>query len=145
APDPAAMVVQSQTQVSFTGGSHTLSPGVYIGGISISNTSLTLLPGIYYLEGGGFQSKQSSTIVGTGVMIFNAPTKNSQGININGGTITLSAPTSGTYQGLVIFQARQSAATFNLAGGAGTHLTGTVYLARGPAVISGGSGVVQAG
>src|SRR5262249_3208288 len=51
-PDPKTLTVQSSSALSFSsGGSHTLSPGVYTGGISISsNSSVALQPGIYYIK-----------------------------------------------------------------------------------------------
>ena len=89
----------------------TLQPGEYIGGIKIGNDdNVTLAPGIYYIKGGGFAVGQS-TVTGTGVLIYNAWQGSGDAININGGNVTLSATTSGTWAGVTIFQARVNFAT----------------------------------
>jgi hypothetical protein len=41
----------------------------YVGGISVSgDASVNLLPGIYYLQGGGFSATDHAAITGTGVL-----------------------------------------------------------------------------
>jgi hypothetical protein len=104
----------SPSTLSVNGG--TLNPGIYYGGLSLKNT-ITMNPGIYILAGGGLSLQSgSTTISGSGVMIFNTQDDDSAhqtgvgalgALNTSGNpTITLSAPTSGYYQGIVIFQAR---------------------------------------
>ena len=45
-----------------------MSPGVYEGGISISGPAVvTLLPGIYYMKGGGFTFGGQGALTGLGV------------------------------------------------------------------------------
>src|SRR5262249_14385990 len=77
----------------------TLGPGVYCGGISVSNAgNCTFLAGTYVLDGGGFSVSGGSTINGTGVTFYNTATKakDYDSVTISGDTIgTLSAPTSG--------------------------------------------------
>ncbi|MFM7149814.1 MAG: pilus assembly protein TadG-related protein, partial [Gemmataceae bacterium] len=54
-----------------------LSPGVYVGGISVTGgTAVTLNPGIYYMQGGGFTSTSNTAgtmVTANGVMIVNGP------------------------------------------------------------------------
>jgi hypothetical protein len=119
----------------------TLNPGTYTGGITLSGTAtVTLNPGIYYMQGGGFSVSGSVTVNGTGVMIYNAPAKSSDTISASGNaTLTLSAPTSGTYLGIVIFQDRTSSAQISVTGSAVVKLTGTVYAAKATLSLTGNS------
>ncbi len=129
------------THTSFTNKTVTLSPGTYVGGIQISgNSNVTLLPGLYYLQGGGLAVSGTSKLTGIGVTIYNAPAKSSDTISISGSTsVTLSAATSGTYQGIVIFQSRTSNAPLNFGGGSALNLTGEVYAAGATVNFSGSS------
>jgi hypothetical protein len=141
-PDPTSMTVQSSSALKLVdGAAHTLSPGVYKGGISISNnTTATLQPGIYYLEGGGFQLSGSSSVTGNGVMIYNAPASNTDTISLSGtGKVTLSPPTSGTYAGITLFQERSSTVSGSITGGSNFTITGTFYFAGALLHIGGGS------
>src|SRR5439155_23844770 len=101
----------------------TLHPGVYTGGSSVSGpANLTLKPGIYYMDGGGFSFSGQGSLTATGVMIYNAPGNgNSGGISVSGqGSMIISAPTSGIYQGVTFFQDRTSTVPGNVQGTGGT-------------------------
>jgi hypothetical protein len=125
----------------------TINPGIYTQ-ISVSgNAVLTLNPGVYVIEGGGLSvtgnaSLQTGTVpntyTGTGVMIFNAGSAysftlatdggNFGGIAISGnGQYNLTAPTTGAYQGLLIYQARDNTRALSLTGNAVIEMSGTVY------------------
>ncbi len=148
-PDKTAMAVQSNKKVQYTQGSQTLLPGVYSGGISVSGTgSLTLQPGIYYMDGGGFSFSGQGNLSGAGVMIYNAPGNgNSGGISVSGqGSMILTGPTSGVYQGVTFFQDRTSNVTGNVQGAGGaTSITGTFYFAGALLNVSGNGGVSNLG
>jgi len=142
APDPLSLSVQSNGPLSYTGQtSVTLIPGVYKGGISASSgATLTLLPGIYYLDGGGLSVGGQASVIGNGVMIYNAPKISTDAIDLGGGgTITLSGPTSGVYAGISLFQDRNSSVGASINGGSGMNITGTFYFAGAPVKISGNS------
>ncbi len=126
------------TNTSINGKTVTLSPGTYVNGITISgNSNVTLQPGLYYLQGGGFHVQGNSKISGAGVTIFNAPVKSTDAINFAGNTtLTLSAPASGIYQGIVIFQSRTSNVPLTFAASS-MKLTGEVYAAGALLSISG--------
>ena len=113
------------------------------GGITMnSNKTLNLPAGIYYLKNGTL-SLQNGTLSGSGVTIF--LTGNVTGISINGNmTVTLSAPTSGTYEGLVIYQDRNvtSPPTHTLNGGSSMNFAGSIYLPTSDVRYSGGNGSV---
>ncbi|MHC4525737.1 MAG: pilus assembly protein TadG-related protein [Planctomycetota bacterium] len=112
-PDPYASVPDAvydtsvaPATISDTG---TYSPGYYSGGLQVSSSSVTLLPGDYYLDSVGYQASMSmsgGTLTGDGVTLhIIGDAKN--GIDVQGNTIIdISAPESGTYEGIAIFQAR---------------------------------------
>jgi len=127
------------------GGTDTLSPGVYCGGISVKNGTAAFTPGLYIMKGGGLSTQDTNShITGTGVTIYNTydPTSSDPHINtyspiniVAGSTSTLSAPTSGTYAGVLIFEDRSitttscggSICTDNFGGGAAGAYTGIIY------------------
>jgi len=135
------------TNVSVSGGkTAVLSQGTYCGGISVSGGSkVTLNSGTYILEGGGLQVSGSSSISGSGVTFYNT-----QGggysyspINISGGgTINLSAPTSGALAGILIFEdpsIAKGSSGATLSGGSSASFTGAIYLPHGSVSFSGGT------
>jgi hypothetical protein len=143
-PDPSTMTVQSHKTVKLQNqGSLSLQPGVYTGGINVTGGNLTLAPGIYYMDGGGFGFSGTGNLTATGVMIVNAPSSNSDVISITGtGVIDLSPMTTGIYTGISLWQTRSSTNTLTLSGGgAGSNLTGTFYTQHGTLKVSGGNGL----
>jgi hypothetical protein len=117
----------------------TLKPGLYVGGISInSKATVTLSPGIYYMQGGGFSISGQGNVIGDGVLIYNAPTKKSDVVDISGtGKLTLSAMTTGPYAGLTIYQDRTSTAPVKITGDGQYNLTGGIYAAAADLTIKG--------
>ena len=111
------------------------------GDISLTGNGTTVLPaGIYYVKNGNLDWHNGS-ISGTGVTIFLTGTSPGS-ITIDGNmTVNLSAPTSGTYRGLVIYEDRNLSSfpseTFN--GGANMNFNGSIYLPGSAVSYSGGS------
>ncbi len=166
-PDPVqlGLSVQSTTNLAISGGSKNLYPGVYNGGITISNgASVTLhpnadgSPGIYFIQGGGLSVADTSSLINVsgntaGVMIYNNWQSTTDAINLQGsGSLVLAPPSSGAYQGLTIFQKRGtltnpapaltvvgSAAGF-LGLGGNVNITGTIYAAYSNVTLEGVSG-----
>lgn len=132
--------VQSNGPVHIANGQRTLSPGTYRGGISVSGQgNLTLLPGVYYMDSGGFAFAGQGNLLAQGVMIFNAPTSSSHRVDISGtGSIVMSPPTSGIYKGLTLFQDRESANEMSVSGGGYMNISGTFYAAGGTLKVAGG-------
>jgi hypothetical protein len=141
---PAVPTTTFNTVLASGSTSLTLQPGTYNGGISVSGSaSVTLTPGLYYLRGGGLSVSNSGTLIGSGVVIYNAPQSTSDSLSVSGaGSVTLSPPTSGTYAGITFFQARTSAAPVTVSGSGVLSLGGTLY-AAGAAVNVSGSGVLN--
>lgn len=135
APTPSGSCLSAPNASSST---VTLSPGYYCGGISISGSqSVTFLPGVYYLAG-NFSISGGSTVSGAGVTFFMAAGNT---VSISGGTTTsLSAPTSGTYSGIVFFGDRTATkGSNNFTGGSSSTITGAIYFPTENVTFSGGS------
>jgi hypothetical protein len=122
---PNTVVVNSNT---------TLYPGVYCGGIKVKNSTATLSPGQYILVGGGISTQDTNShIVGDGVFFYNTynSTKAYSPIEFNANSdVKISAPTNGTYQGVLVFQDRGCCATMpteSFQGGATSFFEGIIY------------------
>jgi len=108
----------------------TINPGVYSQITLSGNARLTLNPGIYVIAGGGLSVSGNASAAGTGVMIYN--TKSSTGtygsVTLSGnGAISLTAPTTGTYAGILIFQDRANTKALTFSGNAMQGMAGTIY------------------
>ena len=117
-----------------------LTPGIYHGGITASGGTLNLAPGIYYMDGGGFNISGQANLFATNVLIYNAPQSTSDKINITGqGTIVMSPMLTGPYQGILLFQDRTSTAPVSVSGSSGTTMTisGTFYAAAATLSVQG--------
>jgi hypothetical protein len=131
-PDPNTMQIRSTKKLSVSSSnSMVLQPGVYIGGIQITGqANVTMMPGIYYMQGGGFtlNGNAGSSLTGNGVMIYNAPTSTSDVISLGGnGACTLSPMTSGPYQGITLWQQRGTTAPISITGNGQFNISGTFY------------------
>ncbi len=114
----------------------TISPGCY-NGISINgNSQLTLSAGTYVVNG-GFNLNGNATITGTGVtLIFLGST------SFNGNvTLNLTAPTTGTYNGLLFFQPSSNVNSLTLNGNAGSVLHGIMYFPAAALTMNGNAGM----
>jgi len=103
----------------------TLTPGRYCNGMNLRGT-VTLQPGVYYLERGTFRANANAIIAGTGVTIFFADGVDS---HFNGNAqINLTGPTSGTYSGILFFGSRSSSGEDHVFNGtADSGMTGAIY------------------
>lgn len=105
----------------------TLAPGTYCNGLNLTGT-VTLSPGVYVVQG-NLKINANAAIVGSGVTIFMS---GSSTVSMNGNaSVKLSAPTSGTYSGVLFYGDRtgnSAASTFN--GTADSLLTGAIYFPR---------------
>jgi hypothetical protein len=148
APDPTAMTLRSTGKTTISGGFHILHPGVYRDGIAIQGSAkVTMNSGIYYIDGGGFSYKGQGALTGLGVMIYNDPKNDTQAEGITGtggGSVTLTPPTSGMYQGITFFQERNSNVDAIFAGNGLFNITGTFYAANA-LIRSSGNGDVSIG
>ncbi len=87
----------------------TIPPGTYCGGITISGSveHVIFSSGQFILLGGGLSINGSVSVSGSGVTFFNTYSNSDHygAISISGsGTVSLSAPTTGTYAALLFYQ-----------------------------------------
>jgi len=134
--------------------STTLHPGVYYGGIEIrSSADVTFEPGTYVIAGGGFKISGSGTITGTHVTFYNSfdPQKSTGAgacgaIDLGGSAkVTFTAPISGVYKSIGVWQDKACTNEMSIAGGQGGS-TGVIYAptANVKFVGSGNLGSIQA-
>lgn len=129
-------------------GSYTFQPGVYNCTISPNgNWTLTFLPGDYLITGGirfngnlrATFNSGTYTLRGLGLVVNGNSQVTANGVTffidggaatLNGNTaLSLSAPTSGTYARILIFQRRDLASPLTVNGNAATGNWGTIYAA----------------
>jgi hypothetical protein len=130
---------------NFWNGTTTITPALYTRGMSFgARAVIDLTPGVYYLTNGGFFVASGATVAcstctgANGVTIIMTKTGASGGtvgnVRISNGTnITLHAPKSGTFSGLLFIQdplaipAGGTTPDSVLAGGSTMNLTGLLY------------------
>lgn len=144
-PDPSAQPTRTAPPMWGNGTDINIEPGLYNGGISLNGwRQVTMSPGVYYMRNGGFSIANGVMLAGEGVMIYidNGGGKfNFQG----GGVINLSAPKSGDYAGIVMWQDRNSKQPISIANGSETTIKGTVYAPGAKMDVAGGAGISQYG
>jgi Flp pilus assembly protein TadG len=166
APTQCDQIGYNKSQPPSGGGAWQLSPGTYCGGINIGGQiSAVFAPGVYYVYGGGitFQNN-SATITNTttggsgigGVIFYNTVGSGTPGMPTSGFTstympvlmtgqsnITLNAPTSGPYSGVLFYKDRTVAtnATDSIQATVTPNLTGTLYFPGDNLTFTGQSGV----
>ena len=106
--------------------------------------------GTYIMAGGGFQINGGGSVQGSGIFIYNTTktgyTYQPFVFTSQGSNASLTAPTSGTYAGLLMFTDRSitSTNTNQINGNSQTKLQGTIYMPSVPLIITGsGSSVNQ--
>jgi hypothetical protein len=125
----------------------TLSPGLYYGGINITgNAAITFNPGTYIIAGGGLSVTGNSTLSGQGVTFYLTSGSGGYGpVDITGNsTINLSAPTSGSLEGILFFQDRSipaGSAASTLIGNASSTFNGALYFPTTGLTYAGNSAV----
>jgi hypothetical protein len=109
----------------------TYSPGTYCGGLTLQNAA-NLQPGVYYIEGGDLKINAGANVIGNGVTIYMS---GDSSVQMNGNaTVNLSAPTSGTYKGMLMMGDRNCTTCSNtsetLNGTATSLMTGAIYFPK---------------
>lgn len=126
APDPfPSLPAPPVASACASGSGGTLQPGTYCGGLSLKG-DVTLQPGVYVINGGTLDINGNANITGSGVTFY---LTGGATVQMNGNaTVNLSAPTSGTYSGILFYGDRSDTGlseTFN--GTASSSMTGTIY------------------
>ncbi|MGH1571314.1 TadG family pilus assembly protein [Methylobacterium sp. P31] len=136
APDPLAALPEPSPPTSGcyynglnTGSSMSLPSNVtYCGNITLNgNGNFTLQPGVYYFQNATVKMLQNSSLSGSGVTIFLDANSTIQ--FSASGTVNLTAPSTGTYKGVLIFQSRNASATTTnvVRGSPNIYMDGTIY------------------
>ena len=145
------------TSISNTGsGTLTLNPGNYIINGSLTNTgsgSLVLGAGNYTI-GGDFKSTGSSSLtlgsglytIGGNLALTGSGSMTGSGITFytlgsdtitGSGSMNLSAPTSGPYNGMLIYQPASDSSAMALTGSGGDSVKGILYAPGAPVTLTG--------
>ena len=110
-------------------GTENLTPGIYCGGLTIGGGTVNFAPGLYVMKDGELKiSGSTAGITGVGVTFYFYGNQAALTIT-GGGTIELSAPASGPYDGLLFVQNPDYGAgkTSKLNGSSSTKIVGTGY------------------
>ena len=157
---PAPAVSGSvQSAVNVGSGTRTINPGIYSAIAVSGNGALTMNPGIYIIAGGGFSVSGNGTVNGTGtvngvtgVLIDNAGTQyaynSTTGVVSDGGSfgafslsgnaiVKLTAPSTGAWAGLAIFQPHENTQPMTLSGNNASTINGSVYAPAAALTLSG--------
>jgi hypothetical protein len=134
----------------------TIGPGTYPSLKVSGNGKLTLQPGIYFIAGGGISVTGNGSLTtgagyspdtGAGVLIYNAgnASGNFGGIDLSGnGAFNLTAPTLGTYQGILVFEARDNTRAISFGGNGGVGIApGSTIYAKSALLALGGNSTLQ--
>jgi hypothetical protein len=119
---------------AVTGSSVVMNPGYYCGLTINPAGQITLNPGLYSLNG-NVSIDKSGTLLGSGVTLY---FKTGALQTTSGSTVTVSAPTSGTYEGVLIFEDRSNTAGLNINSGGSATMTGALYLPDATITVSKG-------
>jgi ferredoxin len=106
-------------------GTTTLNPGYYNGTVNFNGSgyTVTLNPGLYYFNGS--VNVPAITLQGSGVTLYFA----SGSLQLNSNAVfSASAPTSGTYAGILYFEGRSNSTSLTIDSGTGSKWQGVVYL-----------------
>lgn len=110
-------------------GNVTLDPGTYCGGVNFNGSgTLKLNPGLYILKSGSMILNSGWTVSGTGVTFYFADQSSYIQFNSNV-SANLSAPTTGTYANILMFEPTGlSNAQLAIDGTSSSSFTGLFYL-----------------
>lgn len=125
---PAVTVGACTVNSQNYSGNVTLSPGVYCGNFNFNGTgTVTFNSGLYVIKGANWNMNSGWTMNGAGVSFYFADTSYMQ---INSGVVAnLTAPTSGTYANILMFEpAGLANSSFSINGQAGHSFQGLIYL-----------------
>lgn len=144
---PVPSVSGTPTSYSTSGGSASINPGIYSSITLSGGGTTTMNPGTYVLTG-QLQIRGSRNLTANNVTIYLAcssyPTPCVSGgsggnIDVGGnGTINITSPTYGVYQGLTVFSDRNNTGLIKFFGSGTLNTTGSMYAASGPMQFGGG-------
>jgi len=136
---PAVLVVPNR--------SATIEPGCYRGMTLKGN--VTLNPGIYYIDGSTLDFTSQANVTGNGVTFIltsetasTSPTSVAQIAMHGGAEVNLTAPTTGPYAGVLIYQHRNAPfQTQNIRGNSESRFDGAIYMPAAEVNFAGTAGM----
>lgn len=139
---PSVPAYCDETNLRFStkyssGGSVTLSPGVYCGGIDIDSfAKVTLSPGIYIIKDGILSVDKYAELRGSDVSFYFTGNNSFLRFRKNS-IIELSAPVSGTMAGILMMEDKNNPVgkAFKISSDDANKLLGTVYLPNGTLIV----------
>jgi len=132
----------SSTCCNPVSGATTLQPGYYSGGLNFNGSgyTVTLNPGVYYF--GGSMVVGGVNLTGSNVTIY----FQSGSLTMNSAsTMTLSAPSTGSTAGMLIWQAATDSSAMILDSSSTSSWGGAVYIPAAQLTLNGGSTAVSYG
>ena len=152
APDPLAFLSAPSFNAAscladphITGsGSHTIGPAISGGtvcynGLSITGSgAVTLNPGLYIING-GFSMTGSGSLTGSGITFYLAAPTGSASLS-GSGALNVSAPTSGTYNGILFFEDPSDSHAMTITGSGSSNIQGIFYAPSAALSMTGSSG-----
>ena len=143
-------VITGSTQSGAVGANNKvtrINPGVYDG--FTPKGDIVLNPGTYIIDGGSFKVNAGTSVTGTGVTfvltsrtVAGTPSSVAT-MAVNGGaTLDITAPSTGTYAGILIYQDRRASdGSEKINGGSSWKLEGVIYMAAREVQFNGDSGM----
>lgn len=148
-PHPELPVTCNDKLTIDDSGDHTVEPGCY-DGMDLKKGNITLNAGTYYINGDTLSFGSKATVTGNGVT-FVLTSRNAvsdpdsiASLDTSGGPeINLTAPTTGDYAGLVIYQDRRAPdQDVKINGNADSVLDGAIYMPTQTVTFNGGAGMI---
>ncbi|MDG3004755.1 pilus assembly protein TadG-related protein [Paludisphaera mucosa] len=145
-PDPTGYATRQSPSGWNATNPFPISPGLYNSGLTLNSGGMnyTMSPGVYYIKSGNFTVSNGVRVTGAGVMIY----LYNGNVDIQGGQgISLTAPTSGVYQNVTIFQRSPlnvatgdyTPHTISIANGTSNTISGKIYAPGATMTVAGGS------
>jgi Flp pilus assembly protein TadG len=132
------------SNAKYGSGTHTISPGVYCGGLEVKPQAVvTMQPGTYIIKDGTLLVRAGSLLQGEGVTIVFTGVADRMEVN-GGGNIDLKAPTAGALAGFLFLDTRFDMHNYShvILGGGDIRMEGILYAPKRQVEI-GGNGVIN--
>lgn len=153
APDPLAYMTPppfasssclANPGITGSGSTITIGPSLSGGtvcynGLSISGSNtIVMTPGLYIING-SFSFTGSGSISGSGVTIYLAPPNGALSLT-GSGSLNLTAPTTGTWDGVLFYEDPNDSNSMKITGSTGSNLQGIFYAPDASLNLTGSSG-----